>query len=354
MRVLLFGEYSGFHNSLKVGLEKIGHIVDVASSGDGFKDIKSDISLGSSSHNFIGKISRIITPFTKLNRFKEYDVTQFVNSNPLTVCQLNKHLYKKVLSFSDKNFLSACGDDPVLYDNLNKFRYNFYSSFEAPALSHIPDYSKTYLDIHNCVIERIDGIIPVMIEYAKGYKEHSKVCPTIPLPVDTESITYKDNFIDNKVHFFHGINRPFFKGTPIIIDALNKLQASYPNEVKVTIAENMKQNDYLSALDSANVVLDQCKSYSYGMNALYSLAKGKIVMSGSEPEALEELGLRRDDCPIINIQPDSDQIYRQLLLILENKRNLQTMGYTSRVFVEENHDSKLIAEKYINTWSKKI
>lgn len=352
MRVLLFGEYSGFHNNLKIGLEKIGHIVDVASSGDGFKDIKSDISLGSSSSNFIGKISRVITPFTKINRFKGYDVTQFVNSNPLTVCQANKYLYMKILSLSDKNFLSACGDDPVFYDNLDKFKYNPYSSFEKKGFNQIPIYTNTYKNVHNCVIERIDGIIPVMIEYAKGYKKHSKVLPTIPLPIDTESIVYKDNLICDRVHFFHGINRPFFKGTPIIIEALKKIQASYPNDVKVTIAENMKQNDYLSALDSANVVLDQCKSYSYGMNTLYSLAKGKIVMSGSEPEALEELGFKSEDCPIINIQPDSTQIYEQLLLILENKKNILEKGYTSRLFVEEKHDSKLIAEKYINTWLK--
>jgi glycosyltransferase involved in cell wall biosynthesis len=189
-----------------------------------------------------------------------------------------------------------------------------------------------------------------MIEYALGYKENTKLLPTIALPIDTNSIDYRDNQINNKVHFFHGLNRPFFKGTPIISEALKKLQSKYPNDVKITIAGNMSQTDYLSLLDSANVVLDQCKGYSYGMNALYSLSKGKIVMSGSEPEALEELLLKRDQCPVINIQPDIDQIYQQLLVILENKKNFIEMGYNSRLFVEKHHDCKLIAEKYINIW----
>jgi glycosyltransferase involved in cell wall biosynthesis len=351
MKILLFGEYSGFHNNLKIGLEKMGHIVDVASSGDGFKNITSGISLGDSSPSIRGKLSRIIIPFVKLNQFKGYDVTQFVNSNPLTVCQANIYLYKKILSFSNKNFLSACGDDPVFFNNLNKFSYNPYSTFEDLKLNKLPNFNETYENIHNSVVEKVDGIIPVMIEYALGYKENPKVLPTIALPIDTNSIDYRDNQINNKVHFFHGLNRPFFKGTPIISEALKKLQSKYPNDVKITIAGNMSQTDYLSLLDRANVVLDQCKGYSYGMNALYSLSKGKIVMSGSEPEALEELLLRRDQCPVINIQPDIDQIYQQLLVMLENKKNFIEMGYNSRLFVENHHDCKLIADKYINTWA---
>lgn len=352
MNILLFGEYSGLHNNLKIGLEKLGHTVKIASSGDGFKELSSDISLGSSSPKLHGKIDRLVTPFLKLNDLKGFDVTQYINSNPLTICKANKYLYNKILSFSDKNYLLACGDDPVFYKNLDKFRYHPYSSIEKDGISHIPTYNKTYLDIHNAFIERVDGIIPVMFEYAVGYKDYSKVKSTVPLPIDTDNIIYNDNSIGAKVHFFHGLNRPFFKGTPIITAALNKLQSNYPNDVKITIAGNMSQRDYLSVLDSANVVLDQCKGYSYGMNALYSLAKGKVLMSGSEPEALKELGISEDNCPIINIQPDINQIYKQLTILLEKRKNIKDIGNESRIFVEKYHDSKIIAEQYIEIWQK--
>lgn len=352
MNVLLFGEYSGLHNNLKVGLEKLGHSVKIAASGDGFKNLASDISLGCSSPTFYGKMDRLITPFLKLDDLKGFDVTQYINTNPLTVCKLNQYLYSKIMSFSPKNYVLACGDDPVFYQNLDKFRYNPYSSLEDTGINNIPNYNRTYVDIHDFFLKEVDGIIPVMIEYAEGYKKHSKLEKTIPLPIDTEGIKYAENVVGKKVHFFHGLNRTFFKGTPIISAALDKLKLNYPNDVEVTIAGNMSQKDYLNVLNSANVVLDQCKGYSYGMNALYAMAKGKIVMSGSELEALNELNISKENCPIINIQPDFNQIYEQLTLIVEKRDNIKDMGQESREFVQKYHDSKIIAEQYIEIWQK--
>ena len=352
MNILLFGEYSGLHNNLKIGLTKLGHTVKIAANGDGFKKLESDISLGSSSPKFYGKIERVIVPFLKIKDLEGYDITQFINSNPLTVCKANKLLSKKILSFKGKKFLLACGDDPVYYQNITNFRYHPYSSIDNDNMNHIPTYNKTYEDIHNLFVDGVDGIIPAMIDYADGYRNHPKVKPTIPLPIDTESIIYKENTINSKIHFFHGLNRPFFKGTSIIEEALNRLESNYPNDVKITIAGNMSQKEYLTVLDNANVVLDQCKSYSYGMNTLYSLAKGKIVMSGSEPEAIEELGISEGKCPIINIQPDVNQIYEQLVILLEKRKEISHLGNESRKFVKKYHDSELIAKKYIEIWQK--
>ena len=45
MRILLIGEYSNFHNSLKQGLIKKGHEVILAAEKDGFKSLPVDISL---------------------------------------------------------------------------------------------------------------------------------------------------------------------------------------------------------------------------------------------------------------------------------------------------------------------
>ena len=45
MNILLIGEYSNFHNSLKQGLIKCGHQVTIAGGRDGFKSLPVDISL---------------------------------------------------------------------------------------------------------------------------------------------------------------------------------------------------------------------------------------------------------------------------------------------------------------------
>ena len=45
MRILLVGEYSRFHNSLKEGLQKLQHDVTLIGRADSFKNYPIDISL---------------------------------------------------------------------------------------------------------------------------------------------------------------------------------------------------------------------------------------------------------------------------------------------------------------------
>ena len=45
MRILLVGEYSRLHNSLKEGLQALGHEVTLVSTGDEFKNFPSDVLL---------------------------------------------------------------------------------------------------------------------------------------------------------------------------------------------------------------------------------------------------------------------------------------------------------------------
>lgn len=42
MKILLIGEYSRLHNSLKEGLQHLGHDVTLISTGDGMKQFPSD------------------------------------------------------------------------------------------------------------------------------------------------------------------------------------------------------------------------------------------------------------------------------------------------------------------------
>ena len=45
MKILLIGEYSRLHNSLKKGLEELGHKVTLVGTGDLFKNYPVDISI---------------------------------------------------------------------------------------------------------------------------------------------------------------------------------------------------------------------------------------------------------------------------------------------------------------------
>ena len=62
MKILLIGEYSNLHNSLKQGLLKNGHEVVLLGNGDGFKNLDVDILIKSSifENNFLKIIAKII------------------------------------------------------------------------------------------------------------------------------------------------------------------------------------------------------------------------------------------------------------------------------------------------------
>lgn len=353
MKILLLGEYSGLHNNLKKGLLEFGYQVSIAATGDGFKQLATDIALGGSSPSVWGKVDRIITPFLKLDQLLNFDVVQFINSNPLTIFSGNAFIYKKILNNSGKSFLSACGDDPVFYQNLNKLRYHPYSALNSGELNMEAEATTAQIKNHNIVVNGVDGIIPVLYEYALGYKDNSKTCKTIPIPLFTHEIPYQDNVVKGKIAFFHGLNRPFFKGTAIISEALQRLKSKYPNDVEIDIGENMSLANYLERLKKANVVLDQCKCYSYALNALYAMSLGKVVLSGSEPEALAELNIPENECSVINITPDVDQIYQQLLTIMDKKNEIVDLGFSSRKYVEKYHESVNIAQQYVEAWNSK-
>ena len=45
MKILLVGEYSRLHNTLKEGLSALGHEVTIVGDGDGFKNFPVDVSI---------------------------------------------------------------------------------------------------------------------------------------------------------------------------------------------------------------------------------------------------------------------------------------------------------------------
>ena len=63
MKILLIGEYSRLHNSLKEGLEFLNHEVTIVGTGDKFKNFPVDVSISpkiissNSVFQFINKIS---------------------------------------------------------------------------------------------------------------------------------------------------------------------------------------------------------------------------------------------------------------------------------------------------------
>ena len=115
MNILLLGEYSRLHNSLKAGLQQLGHSVTLVATGDSFKNYPTDLSFAprlTQKNGFFKFIKKVVYKLTKINleeteagirfyfllpRLKGYDTVQLINSNALqTHPSWSRFLLKKV------------------------------------------------------------------------------------------------------------------------------------------------------------------------------------------------------------------------------------------------------------------
>ena len=108
-------------------------------------------------------------------------------------------MYNLILKCSKKSFVSACGDDDVYYQTLSKFKYHPYTKLLIDEKIELYNYSKLHQQLHNLVIDNVDGVIPAMYDYALGYRNHKKVKQTIPLPIDLSTINEEENKIKNSI-----------------------------------------------------------------------------------------------------------------------------------------------------------
>lgn len=345
MKVLLVGDFSSLHKNLKFGLEMKGITTTLLSDGDGWKKIDSDININSRYKGIIREIDLSIQYLKKLKVFKNYNIIQIININTLPGL-VSPFILWYLKKNNCKIFISASGDDVQFINSINNMRYSPYSDIEKLPYRRIGDKIRNWV-----VLRKIDGVIPVMYEYAQGYrnsKYNYLLKDTIPLPIETDpSIMPKVNK-NGKILIFHGIIREDFKGTKYIKSAMEKIKTNYPNKVEILIDGKMPLSKYIEILKKTDVVVDQALSYSYAMNALYAMSLGKVVLSGNELECMKEL--KREDIPVINIKPSEDDIYIKLENLILERNKLHEIGCKSKLFVEDFHDNVKVAEKYLEVW----
>lgn len=352
MKILLIGEFSAFFKNLKIGFLSLGNEVTLMAGEDSWKKIDgADISINSKLPGFFGKISRRIQYLYNVIFLSKYDVILIVNPN-IGLSFISKLFSILLKSKGSKIFLSACGTD-VEYLN-----YGLSKKFDYWPYDDCSESPTRPMNVHKNIVNIVDFIIPTFYDYAEPWRSSSyknKVLRTIPLCIDTKKINTYYPFSENnkKIVFFHGINRECFKGTKYIKEALFKMKEKYPNDIEVIIDGQMPLKDYLELMKRVDVVIDQCKVYSYGsMNSLYALSMGKVLMGGLRTECIVEYNMKNVSSGIIHIEPDVNQISQQIEILISNKEKLKNMGEQNRKFVELNHDSNIIAKQYIQLFEE--
>jgi glycosyltransferase involved in cell wall biosynthesis len=354
MKILLIGEFSGLQAELKRGLTQLGHNVTLAAATDFYKKYPSDINLGYGDSIYTYKFRQLIYPFLNLKKFTGFDIVHIVNFYTIPrLAFLNLIFIKFLKQHNGIVTLSGAGDDPFFVSySTETMRYSPIAPYEQVDCGGKPHYMrrKWHLNaMHEC-LELVHYVIPIVYEYYStfvhvGYKE--KTSKPIPIPIDISN--YKKSFeIGKKLIFFHGLTRPGFKGTSLIKKSFEKLTENYPNDVECIVDGKMSFSKYIEILARTNISVDQVFSYSLGMNALFSMAQGKIVCGGVETES--SILYDGQLPPAINLKPDANEIYDSLVSVLDRRAMLGDISDSSRAFVEKYHNSLAVAQRYVDVW----
>ena len=129
------------------------------------------------------------------------------------------------------------------------------------------------------------------------------------------------------------------------ISSLKERETSLPFEFNHSGGHAL--NEYLKILTATDISIDQCKSMGYGMNGLFSMALGKVVCAGNEPEHQKALGL--PPSPVVNLPFDSAAIADILEDLLNRpKQQLEEIGRANRAYVEQYHEATIVAQRHLD------
>ena len=367
MKILLLGEFSNVHWTLGSTLRQLGHEVTIVSDGNSWRQYPSDVSLRRKSTSFVHTFIYVMEILWQLPKWRGYDVVQIIN--PVLFLELKpqrlKRIYDYLLRHNKRVYMGAMGDDyQYVYDSFVRRRLR-YCDFYTPDRELDNERNKQTLyewmytykkDMCLHVAETCDGIISVLYEYKVAYQEdYPNKTSYVSLPIELDEIAGRDiaDIPSYPIRIFVGMDyrRDELKGTDILYKVAKKLEATYPDKCEVIATESLPYYEYVEKVKQCDVLLDQIYSYTPGMNALQAMSMGLVVVSGGEEEHYELVG-ERELRPIINVQPNEEDIYRQLEQLVLHPERLAKLKRDGVEYVRRHHDSINIAKRYLEVWSK--
>lgn len=365
MKILLVGDASNFHWTLAQGLRQLGHEATVISNGGGWMNTNCDIAIRRKSFGTVDSMMYLAKIMSLLPTWRNYDIVQVAGHNFFKLRpEKNLAIFRQLRRQNDRIYMGAVSTDhyytKACFDG-KTFRYSDYFVGDKPL--NRPNYNTekaAYLeganrDANIAMAQECNGIAACLWEYYVAYEnEYAHKLAYIPIPINLDENPLRNipQAIE-QVRFFIGIqhDRSILKGTDIMYDVLKQLQRDYKNECHVTAVESLPYKEYNRVMYESDVLIDQLYSYTPATNALLAMAKGIVAVSGAEPEYCQFIGAH-NNMPVVNILPDRDDIYTTLERVIVQRNNIPQMCRDSRLFVEQHHDYRKVAQQFIDFWSK--
>lgn len=376
MKILLIGECSHLHNTLKRGLQELGHDVSIMSDGNGWHNSPRDIDLRRPEQwGKLGGLCVLWHLLIALPRLCGNDIVQLSGYTFIPLkARWNRWLFL-FLRLANRRIVKGCfSDDPQIFlmqssgiptysdTYWNGQQQNVEANRQRIAEHMRPQYKQCW----HTVSYGADALIACLYEYYLCYdtnKFHDHL-HYIPLPMEVPNTIAKGK--NSKSDVYHKSNntqpikvlvgiqpkRDYLKGAMRIASFVESVARRHPGKIEIKYVKGVPYDEYMHMLDEADVLVDQLYSYTPSMNSLAAMARGTVVIGGGEDDYYNFIGepkLR----PIINVRPDISNCENEAMIerAFFTEGKLQQMSRQSIEFVQKYHDYSRVAEQYEKLYS---
>ncbi|MCI7426346.1 MAG: glycosyltransferase [Prevotella sp.] len=371
MKILLIGEASFLHNTLKKGLLERGHRVLTMSDGNGWHDAPRDIDLRRDGR--WGKLGGLRVVWQLLRHLPQLcgnDVVQIHNYQFVPLMYRWNTLLLRFLKLTNRRVVKGCfGDDPQIFRRQAQGVPAYSDTFWSGQLQNAELHRDRIAEVVEHGAEAswrkttamADALVACLYEYWLDYNEPPYVAKLhyVPLPIECEEMVrwcdgemvkcVGNDAPSHPLTILIGLQpkRDFMKGAMKIAAFVEEVARRHPGKVQIKYVEGVPYDEYMHLLAEADVLVDQLYSYTPSMNSLAAMARGTVVIGGGEEEYYEFIGedtLR----PIINVRPDvpDEENIAAIERALFTDGTLERMAQESIQFVHKYHDYRHVAEQY--------
>lgn len=369
MKILLIGEASFLHNTLKKGLVERGHRVLTMSDGNGWHDAPRDIDLRRDGR--WGKLGGLRVVWQLLRHLPQLcgnDVVQIHNYQFVPLMYRWNTLLLRFLKLTNRCVVKGCfGDDPQIFRRQAQGVPAYSDTFWSGQLQNAEKHRDRIAEVVEHGAEAswrnttamADALVACLYEYWLDYNEppYAAKLHYIPLPMECEEMVRWCDLTTSPSHHLTILiglqpKRDFMKGAMKIATFVEEVARRHPGRVQIKYVEGVPYDEYMHLLAEADVLVDQLYSYTPSMNSLAAMARGTVVIGGGEEEYYEFIG-EKTLRPIINVRPDAsdEENIATIERALFTDGTLERMRHESIEFVRKYHDYRRVAEQYEQIYS---
>lgn len=381
MKILLIGEASFLHNTLKKGLLERGHRVITMSDGNGWHDAPRDIDLRRDGRwGKLGGLRVVWQLLCHLPQLCGNDVVQIHNYQFVPLMYRWNTLLLRFLKLTNRRVVKGCfGDDPQIFRRQAQGVPAYSDTYWSGQLQNADQHRDRIAEVieHGAeaswrkTTHMADALVACLYEYWLDYNEppYAAKLHYVPLPMECEEmVKCVDNDPPSPSHpndsqlptnlttspshhltILIGLQpkRDFMKGAMKIAAFVEEVARRHPGKVQIKYVEGVPYDEYMHLLAKADVLVDQLYSYTPSMNSLAAMARGTVVIGGGEEEYYEFIG-EKTLRPIINVRPDvpDEENIAAIERALFTDGTLERMAQESIQFVHKYHDYRLVAKQY--------